>query len=254
MRTSEHSARPVKHRTSYTTSRPLDRLKFSYEKTPVKHKESLRRLYKDYKKEADRQLAKNLLKWVCTIGVSVLTKARHKFSAYFPLALKRRAFHYQPTWKDVIIALLLGLLLAQPVKASAPEVPFVYQPHKLITKKLRASNGHPRLKEVHVHIATPAPRPAVAPVRAPQAIKSTANCSGYGAAAAQLIARESGCNPYAVNPSSGACGIAQELPCGKSGCGLGNGACQLAWMNRYVHERYGGWEQAWAHELAYGWY
>lgn len=69
-----------------------------------------------------------------------------------------------------------------------------------------------------------------------------------------LIARESGCNPNAVNPTSGACGVAQELPCGKSGCKLGDGACQVAWMNSYVLSRYGSWANAVAHSNAVGWY
>ena len=69
-----------------------------------------------------------------------------------------------------------------------------------------------------------------------------------------LIGRESGCNPNAVNPSSGACGVAQELPCGKSGCGLGDGACQVAWMKRYVEGRYGSFAAALNHSNTVGWY
>lgn len=62
--------------------------------------------------------------------------------------------------------------------------------------------------------------------------------------ARELIRRESGCNPYARNPSSGACGVAQELPCGKSGCSLGDGACQVKWMAGYISARYGSWAAA----------
>lgn len=69
-----------------------------------------------------------------------------------------------------------------------------------------------------------------------------------------LINKESGCNPNAVNPSSGACGVAQELPCGKSGCSLGDGACQVAWMNKYVSERYGSWAGAVAFHQTHNWY
>jgi len=72
--------------------------------------------------------------------------------------------------------------------------------------------------------------------------------------AMELIRRESGCNPNAVNPSSGACGVAQELPCGKSGCSLGDGACQVAWMKRYVEARYGSWAGAIAHHNLKNWY
>jgi len=69
-----------------------------------------------------------------------------------------------------------------------------------------------------------------------------------------IINRESGCNPSIVNPASGSCGVAQELPCGKSGCALGDGACQVRWMNSYVLERYGSWANAAAHSRTYGWY
>ncbi|MBP7834766.1 hypothetical protein KA025_01635 [Candidatus Saccharibacteria bacterium] len=72
--------------------------------------------------------------------------------------------------------------------------------------------------------------------------------------ARELIRRESGCNPNAVNSSSGACGIAQELPCGKSGCGLGNPVCQIKWMQSYVTARYGGWGGAVAWHNSHNWY
>lgn len=74
------------------------------------------------------------------------------------------------------------------------------------------------------------------------------------ASAKDLIRRESGCNPYAVNKSSGACGVAQELPCGKSGCKLGDGACQVKWMDSYVKSRYGSWANALAHSYSHNWY
>lgn len=76
------------------------------------------------------------------------------------------------------------------------------------------------------------------------------------AAAKELIRRESGCDPNVVNPLSGACGVAQELPCGKSGCSLGDGACQVAWMHSYVKNRpgYGSFAAALAHHDAFNWY
>lgn len=80
------------------------------------------------------------------------------------------------------------------------------------------------------------------------------DCNGYGGAAEELINRESRCDPYAQNPFSGACGIAQELPCGKSGCTWGDGNCQLRWMESYVVERYGSWENALAFHDRNGWY
>lgn len=74
------------------------------------------------------------------------------------------------------------------------------------------------------------------------------------ASARELIRRESGCNPNAVNRSSGACGIAQELPCGKSGCGLGNPVCQIKWMQSYTTSRYGSWANAVQFHNKMNWY
>ena len=60
----------------------------------------------------------------------------------------------------------------------------------------------------------------------------------------KLIINESGCNPNAVNPSSGACGIPQALPCSKiAHCGV-EPVCQLRWMDQYVKGRYGSWDGA----------
>ena len=59
-----------------------------------------------------------------------------------------------------------------------------------------------------------------------------------------LIINESGCRPDAVNPSSGACGIPQALPCSKLPCSLQDPVCQLKWMDGYVKARYTTWERA----------
>lgn len=98
-------------------------------------------------------------------------------------------------------------------------------------------------------------------VQAPRAV-FTGDCASWvaqagitdTASASVLIQKESGCNPYAVNRSSGACGVAQELPCGKSGCQLGDGACQVAWMNRYIQSRYGSWLAALQFHYRNNWY
>lgn len=95
-----------------------------------------------------------------------------------------------------------------------------------------------------------------------QPSKVSGDCASWLAAAGvsdissamTLINRESGCDPSIVNPSSGSCGVAQELPCGKSGCSLGEGACQVRWMNSYILERYGSWTNALGHSFSQGWY
>jgi hypothetical protein len=60
----------------------------------------------------------------------------------------------------------------------------------------------------------------------------------------ELIMRESSCNPNAVNSSSGACGIAQALPCGKKPGQWNDPVNSMRWMQGYVMARYGSWAAA----------
>ncbi len=68
-----------------------------------------------------------------------------------------------------------------------------------------------------------------------------------------LWQRESGWNPNAVNPSSGAYGIPQSLGHGHP-YNLGDAAAQIAWGINYIEGRYGDAATAWQHEVDYGWY
>lgn len=65
---------------------------------------------------------------------------------------------------------------------------------------------------------------------------------------------ESGNNPWAVNASSGACGLGQALPCSKMGCALGDYACQDAWFDRYAISSYGSWYNAYCFWLRHSWW
>jgi hypothetical protein len=73
---------------------------------------------------------------------------------------------------------------------------------------------------------------------------------------AALIAlwnQESGWNPNAVNPSSGAYGIPQALGHGHP-YALGDYIAQVDWGLGYIHDRYGSPDAAEAHERAFNWY
>lgn len=59
-----------------------------------------------------------------------------------------------------------------------------------------------------------------------------------------IVSRESGWNPNAVNPSSGACGLGQQLPCGKWPGAWNDPVAALKAQHQYVTERYGGYAQA----------
>ena len=69
-----------------------------------------------------------------------------------------------------------------------------------------------------------------------------------------LVQRESGWNPNAVNASSGACGLAQALPCSKMGPNWNDPVTALKWQYNYVNGRYGGYAGAVAHSQSTGWY
>jgi Transglycosylase SLT domain len=70
-----------------------------------------------------------------------------------------------------------------------------------------------------------------------------------------IVNRESTWNPSAVNTSSGACGLAQALPCAKTGCPVYNDpVCALKWQLSYVKNRYGGYKGAYDFWIKNNWY
>lgn len=77
-------------------------------------------------------------------------------------------------------------------------------------------------------------------------------------AAIYIIYHESGCRVDAENASSGAYGIPQALPGSKmSSAGADwktNPVTQIRWMNSYVTDCYGGWQQALQFKQTRGWY
>jgi Transglycosylase SLT domain len=73
-----------------------------------------------------------------------------------------------------------------------------------------------------------------------------------------LWEQESGWNPYACNPGSGAYGIPQALP-GDKMASAGpdwrtDVRTQVRWGMAYIRDRYGTPLQAWLHEQSDGWY
>lgn len=119
-----------------------------------------------------------------------------------------------------------------------------------------------------------APSNAAGGVANTATIKQAAEAYGWQSggqynALTHIIAAESGGNPHAKNPSSGAYGIAQSLGhpgvCGSESCeygsyGLtpteqkeansGNALQQLRWMMNYIKQTYGDPVNAWSFHLA----
>lgn len=69
-----------------------------------------------------------------------------------------------------------------------------------------------------------------------------------------MVQRESGWRPDAINRTSGACGLAQALPCSKIPGQWNDPVNALNWMNGYVNGRYGGWAQAYDFWQKNKWY
>jgi hypothetical protein len=74
----------------------------------------------------------------------------------------------------------------------------------------------------------------------------------------ELWERESGWNPSATNPYSGAYGIPQALPASKMASAgadwATSPATQIRWGLGYIKATYGSPCAAWSHETAAGWY
>jgi hypothetical protein len=114
------------------------------------------------------------------------------------------------------------------------------------------SDPIPAQQEELVPVAPPAP---VAPVQQPRVASGCVTGVTTGNFYEDfIIAHESGGNTCAVNASSGACNLFQELPCGKSGCSSSDVACELAWGTGYATSRYGGWAGAYAFWTAHSWW
>lgn len=162
----------------------------------------------------------------------------------------------------LLVVSVMTLMSIQIIEASDSKrwVGEVYTPSPVVNTVEALQEPEP----VPVAVTEPIPEPVVAePI--PEIVYTSlpkGTCAEWIAAAGisdvananELIRRESGCNPYAVNPSSGACGVAQELPCGKSGCTIGDGVCQVSWMDKYVSSRYGSWASAIAWHNSHNWY
>lgn len=75
---------------------------------------------------------------------------------------------------------------------------------------------------------------------------------GHFEAFSKIVDHESGWNPNAINPVSGACGLGQALPCSKLIDQTPEG--QLKWMVDYISERYQTPSKALAFWNRHAWY
>mgnify|MGYP001003300645 CR=1 FL=1 len=112
-------------------------------------------------------------------------------------------------------------------------------------------------KPVEAPRPTPTPKPAPKPVQTGSKwdwLKAAGIPESDWRVADILVTKESSWNPNAVNRSSGACGLAQALPCSKLGSNWNNPVHALQWMDRYVRSRYGSWQAALNFHYSHNWY
>lgn len=72
-----------------------------------------------------------------------------------------------------------------------------------------------------------------------------------------IVSKESSWNYRAINPSSGACGLAQSLPCSKiadAGLVWNDPVDALKWQYSYVQSRYGSYAAAYEFWVIHSWY
>lgn len=203
------------------------------------------------------------------IGVNDLRNKNHKVELQKVqlenrgAQIKKLEIDHRKLNQDLETELKSNTVDAERIKALEAEKARLDAETKRLEAELQAKLQKRENDRIAQQNAVKAPVRAVANAVAPKAsAQSSGSCADWiaqagiseVASANELIRRESGCNPNAVNRSSGACGVAQELPCGKSGCSMGDGACQVKWMNKYVAQRYGSWGKAIAFHNANNWY
>jgi len=160
------------------------------------------------------------------------------------------------------------LKIQSPIKIQAP----IWVENKtLVTPLLVATESAviatPTPSPFATNLPTAKPLPTATPVLKPrvQAIPGSAKAIVLAKAAKafgeehvqafeNLINKESHFNPQAINPSSGACGIFQALPCSKLPCQLEDVDCQADWGVKYIASRYGNPTEAWNFHQKKGWY
>lgn len=146
----------------------------------------------------------------------------------------------------ILIAALLSLALIQLVPN---------QPPQHINNTVRQK--HPAAKTVQVSQAPvpiepaapaePLPEPQTMTLSHEELMTQAGISQNNWPAVDYIIQHESGWNPEATEPNSGAHGLPQALPYSKTGCGWSDSLCQLQWANDYAVARYGGWWEAQAY-------
>lgn len=157
-----------------------------------------------------------------------------------------------------IILVIVAVLHLSPVNAYSPNVGTFYERpdtkvvESIVSEYKELPTPSVKLKKKAASIEETAPKTTSAPQTSivTGSIPDRLRALG-GEALVELIRRESTFNVNAVNPSSGACGLFQRLPCSIP---LGNADAQIKDGWAYILARYGSATAALQHHDLKGWY
>lgn len=150
--------------------------------------------------------------------------------------------------RNLIITSFASLALLFPSHGKVqtePHIPYQVKPPKMVV--IKDVVPEPQSEAVAVPVAQ------VVTYTAPVVNTVISGC-GDNFYANFIYMHESGCNASAINPSSGAGGVGQALPFSKTGCSLGDYACQNIWFTGYANSTYGGWAGAYSFWIAHSWW
>lgn len=97
-------------------------------------------------------------------------------------------------------------------------------------------------------------RPGATELSGPGQQAAPQSATVAGGAKEEIMRRESGGDPSAVNPRSGAVGLFQCLPSAHDCPSAGDVAGQHRWADNYVKQRYGSWDSALNFHRQHGYY
>ena len=167
----------------------------------------------------------------------------------------------------VLIGLLCGIALCTvsdskpaytaPTKLSGVQIP-MQSPSSIL---LMSQPSEPQA-EISTSTVTPLSQENTTPTIVEQPVDGSEHSDLLAAAgidpsqwasAERLVHRESSWNPLAYN-AEGACSLVQSLPCSKIPGDWTDPVTALTWGQSYVLSRYGSWDAALAHSLAFNYY
>lgn len=152
-----------------------------------------------------------------------------------------------------LIAVLLSVALIWSIQQNTPV-------HKSFADKATAQKTSVAAKTSQMQPVKPTPVETPAPVIPPvptthDELMAAAGIlpADYGAVD-YIVSHESSWNVNATNAVTGAHGLIQALPYGKTGCSWSDSVCQLEWASTYAVDRYGSWWGAQAFWSANHWW